>query len=252
MIRDASRLLPLAGFGAAFGLLEAATVVVLRRLVDPAGTLFPEVSIPASLLRLEMLREVSTLLVLWIVAHLAGRDRASRFAAFLLVFGLWDLAYYAALRLAIGWPSSPAAWDLLFLVPQPWYGPVYAPMVVALTMVICGTLALLRIAERGAFPVRARHVLGAAAGGGLVVASFLVTAPGGGPPERYRVELGAFGLAVGIAAFVDAWRDTARRGTGLVNLPAPPLTPPEAASSSGGSPTSTDPGQRVLPPRAAR
>jgi len=78
-------------------------------------------------------------------------------------------------------------------------------------MAACGALALRQIAERGAFPVRARHVLGAAAGGGIVVASFLASSPAGLPPERYRVELGAIGLAMGIVSFVDAFRSAARR-----------------------------------------
>jgi len=248
--------LPLAGFAAAFGLVEAAVVVDLRRLVDPAGTLFPRVELPPELLPMEMLREASTLIVLWIVAHLAGRDRTSRFAAFLFVFGLWDLAYYAALRAAIDWPRSLAAWDLLFLLPRPWYGPVYAPVAVALVMAACGAVALHQIAERGAFPVRARHVVGAAAGGGIVAASFLASSPAGLLPERYRVELGAIGLAIGIVSFVDAFRSGAR---GIPRLPLPSVSPrppreppPEGASSSAGEPTSTDRAWRAPPSRGAR
>jgi hypothetical protein len=39
---------------------------------------------------------------------------------FLVVFGTWDLSFYAFLKLLFDWPDSLLTWDLLFLIPVPW------------------------------------------------------------------------------------------------------------------------------------
>ena len=39
------------------------------------------------------------------------------------------------------WPNSLLDWDLLFLIPLPWWGPVLAPVLIALLMIVWGTLA---------------------------------------------------------------------------------------------------------------
>src|SRR5258708_38763230 len=59
--------------------------------------------------------------------------------AFLLLFGIWDLVYYAILRLLTGWPGSLATWDILFLIPLPWVGPVWAPATVAAIFIMTGS-----------------------------------------------------------------------------------------------------------------
>jgi hypothetical protein len=82
------------------------------------------------------------------VGALAGRTRSERFAWFIYCFGLWDLVYYGFLKLALGWPDSPFTWDILFLLPIPWAGPVLAPCIVAATM--CGiALTAIRYADLG-------------------------------------------------------------------------------------------------------
>ena len=40
-----------------------------------------------------------------------------------------------------GWPHSLLDWDILFLLPLPWWGPVLAPVLIALLMIAWGTLA---------------------------------------------------------------------------------------------------------------
>jgi hypothetical protein len=47
-----------------------------------------------------------------------------------------------------GWPRSLFDWDILFLLPLPWWGPVIAPVLIALLMTVGGTLAT-RSAFRG-------------------------------------------------------------------------------------------------------
>jgi hypothetical protein len=88
---------------------------------------------------LEMTREACTLVLLGAAAWLAGRRVADRIGAFLLAFGIWDITYYAALRLVSGWPENSRKWDILFLIPSPWVAPVWAPLTIATLFTIVGT-----------------------------------------------------------------------------------------------------------------
>lgn len=45
------------------------------------------------------------------------------------------------LRMISGWPRTMLDWDILFRLPLPWWGPVLAPVSIALIMVLWGTLA---------------------------------------------------------------------------------------------------------------
>jgi ABC-type tungstate transport system substrate-binding protein len=130
-------------FGAAFGWVEAAVVVYLRRIVYPGGFALPLAPLDPSLAIVELVREAATIAMLAAVAMLAGRTRWQRFAAFIVAFGVWDLVYYLGLKLALDWPASLATWDVLFLLPWPWLGPVYAPATVAVLMAIFGSLVML-------------------------------------------------------------------------------------------------------------
>ena len=86
----------------------------------------------------EVAREAATLLMLGAVAAAVGGNFRQWFAFFLLAFGAWDISYYAFLKVLIDWPKSLLTWDVLFLIPVPWSGPVLAPALVALTMVGTG------------------------------------------------------------------------------------------------------------------
>ena len=133
----------------AFGWIEASVVVYLREiyvrevsLQGPnylAGLQITLVSLPSHLVGMEMAREACTILLLGAVAWLAGRRPADRAGAFLLSFGIWDLTYYAVLKLVVGWPDSLSAWDILFLIPLPWVAPVWAPVTVATLFVVAGS-----------------------------------------------------------------------------------------------------------------
>jgi hypothetical protein len=124
--------------GAAFGFVEAAVVIYLRALVYPEGFRFPLRPFAPELITVEVVREIATVLLLFGTAMLAGRNRWGRVGAFLLLFGVWDITYYMWLRLAINWPTSLLDWDILFLLPLPWIGPVIAPVLVACVMVGAG------------------------------------------------------------------------------------------------------------------
>ena len=60
----------------------------------------------------------------------------------------WDIFYYVFLKATIGWPSSIFEYDVLFLIPYPWIGPVIAPSLVALLMIIIG-VSIIRLYEKG-------------------------------------------------------------------------------------------------------
>jgi hypothetical protein len=125
--------------GLAVGWFEAAVVVDLRALYYPAGFRFPVVLVIDRVIVVEVVREAASILLLAAAARLAGRFFLERFAAFMILFGTWDLLYYVFLKLILGWPEGLADWDILFLIPVPWLGPVWAPCVVSLALVAAGS-----------------------------------------------------------------------------------------------------------------
>lgn len=125
--------------GIAVGFFEAAVVVYLRKLYYPQGFRFPIVLASIDVALVELAREAASLVLLAAGARLAGTSFLQRFAAFMLLFGSWDILYYVFLKLILDWPESLATWDVLFLIPVPWIGPVWAPVVVSLALVGSGT-----------------------------------------------------------------------------------------------------------------
>jgi len=123
-------------FAIAMAFLEGAVVSYLRALYYPEGFAFPLKMMPPSIALTELLREAATLIMLVTVALLAGKTRMERLAFFLLGFGVWDIFYYVFLKVILGWPASLVTWDILFLLPTPWVGPVMAPVINSLTMIV--------------------------------------------------------------------------------------------------------------------
>jgi hypothetical protein len=158
----------LALFAAAMALLEAAVVVYMRRLYYPENPLdlFPLAFLASYDPILELAREASTIVMLVTVAVLAERATLTRtFAAFVFTFGLWDLLYYAWLKILIGWPRDWMEWDVLFLVPTIWLGPWICPSLIALLFVLWGTAVLLSREPRVLTPKGiGMFVIGATAG----------------------------------------------------------------------------------------
>jgi|Deesub1362A_J573_1020465.scaffolds.fasta_scaffold00608_5 hypothetical protein len=127
-------------FAVAMGILEAIVVVYLRELYYPSGFDFPLTPIPEKILLTEMLREACTIIMLVAIAAVAGKNFYMRFSYFLFIFGMWDIFYYIGLKLLLDWPASVFTWDILFLIPVAWTGPVLAPVISALTMVFLSLL----------------------------------------------------------------------------------------------------------------
>jgi hypothetical protein len=138
------RLVCLSAFALAMAWFEAALVVYLRTALHPENVveLFPLRLMPVWLWRIELGRELSTLVMLAAVALLAERSSTRRAAAFLYLFGLWDILYYVWLEVMIGWPQSWMEWDVLFLIPWVWLGPWICPALIAVVFVVWGARAL--------------------------------------------------------------------------------------------------------------
>ncbi len=134
-------------FSIAMGFLETAVVIYLRELYYPHGFQFPLVIMPHKMALTEILREAATIIMLASIGIIAGRNTAQRFSFFIYSFAVWDLCYYLFLKLQLDWPSSLLTWDILFLIPVLWVGPVLSPCIVSITMIIL-TLMIIFAAEK--------------------------------------------------------------------------------------------------------
>lgn len=162
-------------FGVAMGYLEAAVVVYLRSaLAAPAAVPAHDPETLGTFEAIEIARGLATLVMIAAVGWLAGRTRLERLAWAAVVFGVWDIVYYLGLRVGIAWPESLATWDVLFLVPIPWVGPVWAPIVVSVALVGSGLVAARQLRAGRTIVVGRVRGIAALAGGSLVILSFLV------------------------------------------------------------------------------
>lgn len=137
-------------YATAMAWVESAVVLYLRTIAD---RLEPYQADPLPMASgfavAELLREVATILMLATVGWLAGRNWRTRFGYFVIAFGVWDIFYYVFLKPLTGWPNSLVDWDILFLIPLPWWGPVIAPCAIATLMIVFGTLVTQFHGERG-------------------------------------------------------------------------------------------------------
>jgi hypothetical protein len=140
-LKSYSRWLVVVVFAIAMAWVESAVVYYLRTMID---RIEPYQAQPLPLIgglgRAELVREGATLIMLLTVGILAGRTWRSRLGYTAIAFGVWDIFYYIFLKVLCGWPHSLWDWDILFLLPLPWWGPVLAPVSIALLMVLWGTL----------------------------------------------------------------------------------------------------------------
>ncbi len=136
------------------GYLEAVVVVYIRRILGIVPT--PEqldahiiAQVPDWLLGVERTREAATIIMLVAFAVLVGRGFWQRLAVFAIAFGLWDIFYYVSLKALIDWPASLATTDCLFLIPRPWYGPVWLPIAISCGLVALGVLIVRKVPAAG-------------------------------------------------------------------------------------------------------
>ena len=164
------------GFAIAMAWVESASVFYIRALVDRIEPYQANpLPLNPALGNVELWREAATLVMLATLGALAGRTWRRRAAYAAIAFGVWDIFYYVFLRMISGWPNTLFDWDILFLLPLPWWGPILAPMSIAVLMIVWGTIE-----------TQSRND---------------VTEP------RWPWALGWTGIAVALGAFmVDAWR----------------------------------------------
>lgn len=213
-------------FSSAFGYVEAAVVAYLRSIYEPmrrhfypalhSGDLFPLLSFPqlhalgpehVARLGTELGRELATLLMLAGVAIAAEKKSRDSVAAFLFCFGVWDITFYLSLKLLLNWPASLLTWDILFLLPVPWVGPVIAPIVVSASMILCAGYALCRSEHGSPVVLNAVHWFGVLTGGLLVIVAFIWdfrNTSAGGLPERFNWLLFTLGELIGVGSFLAA------------------------------------------------
>ena len=175
-LSERSRWAIVVAFAIAMAWVEAASVLYIRSLVDRIEPYQPNpLPIHGALGNVELWREAATLVMLATLGMLAGRTWRRRAGYAALAFGVWDIFYYVFLRLISGWPRTLLDWDILFLLPLPWWGPVLAPVSIAVVMIVWGTLVTQRADE---------------------------TAMG-----RWPWALGWAGIALALSVFmIDAWR----------------------------------------------
>lgn len=140
------------------GYLEAAVVVYLRELYYPEGfhihekVNFPFIKFGAvkelkpfsrKLVYTEIGRETATIIMLISFAIAAGNSLTTYVAYFLLLFGIWDIFYYVFLKIILGWPESLFTTDVFFLIPVPWIGPVWLPVLLSVLLVTFSIITLI-------------------------------------------------------------------------------------------------------------
>jgi hypothetical protein len=163
-------------FAVAMAWLESASVFYIRTLVDRIEPYQADpLPINGILGNVELWREAATLVMIATLGLLAGRTWRRRVGYAAIAFGAWDIFYYVFLRLMSGWPRTLLDWDILFLLPLPWWGPVLAPVSIALVMMLWGTLA--------------------------------TQSPDAATEKRWTWALGSIGIVLALAIFmIDAWR----------------------------------------------
>lgn len=141
-LSERTRWAVVAAFAIAMAFVEAASVFYIRALVDRIVPYQPDpLPLDDALGPVELWREAATLVMIATLGLLAGHTWRSRAGYAAVAFGVWDIFYYVFLRGMSGWPRSLLDWDILFLLPLPWWGPVLAPVSIALLMILLGTLA---------------------------------------------------------------------------------------------------------------
>lgn len=154
-------------YAIAFAFVEAAVVVYLRHLLGSTQIPFnsreilflipgiaflePQTAVKiitnSALLNIERVREAATLVMLGSVALLAGKNFKEQIAFFFLAFGVWDIFYYVFLKLTINWPARFTDLDVFFLLPTPWVGPVFVPLLISTFLVFVSMFYLVKRKE---------------------------------------------------------------------------------------------------------
>lgn len=226
-------------FAVCMAWVEAACVYYLRVMIDRVNPYQPTpLPMHGGLGGIELVREAATLVMLAAIGWLGGRTARARFGYLLIAFGAWDIFYYVFLRTMGDWPASLFDWDILFLLPLPWWGPVVAPAAIAVLMIAGGTLASQSSVRLPRGPARALFV---SCGIGILLALYVFMADalavlGQGPDAARHVLPTAFNWPVfGVALALMAAPVAAMAGRTLARGDGP--SPARSTSTPAARPT---------------
>ena len=178
-------------FSIAFAYIEAAVVVYLQTILYPSGFTFPLAKFSSDLLWKKLLlteigRELATMILILTSAWLIGRNLRQRFAYFMVIFAVWDIFYYIWLKVFINWPGSIMDWDILFLMPIIWAGPILAPVLVSAALFVFAIIILYRHVHNRDIKADWIDWLGFIVAGAIVVTSFCISGLHISKPDFYR------------------------------------------------------------------
>ncbi len=196
-------------FTITFGYCESALVYYLHDLFYPDGFSYPFLPFHTKMLIVDMVREIAATLVIVVVVCMAARGSWRRLALFMYVFGLWEIIYYAGLYLLEGWPKSLLSNDLIFLVPVPWSGPVLAPLLISVFLILSAAVIILAELRSGRFDPGWLPPTLTLLGWALMLYAFMVDfmkVYERQVPGPYRWDLFAVGMVLWIAAILLAIR----------------------------------------------
>jgi hypothetical protein len=132
-------------FAIAMAYLESAVVVYLRAMYG-IEDLLKDTPLAADIFTcIELGREAATLVMLIILGIISGNTWQKRIAYSIFAFAIWDIFYYIWLFLFIQWPKSLFEWDILFLIPLPWWGPVITPVIISILLILISYLVIIDV-----------------------------------------------------------------------------------------------------------
>lgn len=210
-------------FAIAFAYVEATVVVYLRAIYTPIRAavhpsqppeeLFPVLTLEhlrrsgegvSQRLRIELGREFATLVMLAAGAAACARGMGDWFGRFMIAFGVWDIFFYVWLKVCIDWPASLRQWDILFLLPALWAGPVLAPLIVSISMIVAGSIIVWRERSGDCYRPAWWSWMGMMAGAVVIIVAFCWDwrhLSAGGSPRGFPWRLFGLGELLGAAAF---------------------------------------------------
>lgn len=133
-------------FAIAMGFMEGVIVFYLRLLPITQNSLSLPAAphFPREILFVEQLREIATIVMLVVVALLAGKNNWQRLFVFIFIFSIWDLIYYSSLYWLAHWPTSLFEMDVVFLIPIQWMFPVYFPVFIFIVLALFSAYKILK------------------------------------------------------------------------------------------------------------
>jgi hypothetical protein len=130
-------------FAIAMAYFESAVVVYLRAMYGIKDLIRDTNLVADAYTFIEIGREAATLIMLFMIGLIAGNTWPKKISYSILAFGVWDIFYYIWLYIFIQWPKSLFDWDILFLIPLPWWGPVITPVIISVLLITISYLIII-------------------------------------------------------------------------------------------------------------